>query len=338
MILRSLKSGLLLAAISGIFLVVSCTSNRNGSNLPRSIGNTSEVLVVLQNQEQWDGTVGQVIRQYMEQEQYGMPQVEPLFKLSHIAVSNFSDLFKKHRNILIVEIDPSLASPSMEVFNDLWSSPQRIFKIKSPSNAQFGELFAKNEESVVQNFGEAERQRIMEVFNPTIKNDVSEEVLKKFRLNLGVPSGFYVAKSTEGFMWLRKEVPDYSQGIFIVSEPYHAEAQFSTESITARTNRELRKNVPGSVDGSYMIVDTTFMPPKALQVTNYPFKFAIETRGMWNVANDFMGGPFVSYTFTDQGNKRIITLVGYVYYPNHTKRDLLRQMEAILYSVTPVKE
>jgi hypothetical protein len=338
MVLRSIHSGLLLALLSGLILVTSCTSNRNGSNLPRSIGNTSEVLVVLQNQEQWDGPVGQTIRKYMEQEQYGMPQVEPLFKLSHVTVSNFSDLFKKHRNLLIVEIDPTLDKSSIEVLTDLWASPQRIFNIKCPSNSDFSELFAENEELIIQNIGEAERQRIMEVFNPTIKNDVSEQVLKTFNLRLGVPSGFYVAKSMDGFMWLRKEVPDYSQGIFIISEPYQAEAQFSTASITARTNRELQKNVPGSSEGSFMIIDTTFLPPKALQITNYPFEYAIETRGMWNVANDFMGGPFVSYTFTDKGNQRIITLVGYVYYPNHTKRDLMRQMEAILYSVSPAKE
>ncbi len=338
MVQKSVNTGFVMAMAFGIlFAWSSCTSHHKGSNLPRSIGNTSEVLVVLQNQEQWDSQIGQVIRKYMEQEQYGMPQVEPLFKLSHIGVSNFSDLFKKHRNILIVGIDPSLTESTMEVKNDLWAAPQRIFSIKSPNVSSFEQLFADNEELIVQNFGEAERQRIMEVFNPTTKNDVSEAVLKTFNLRLSVPSGFYIAKSVNGFMWLRKEVPDYSQGILIISEPYLAEAQFSVESITARTAREMKINVPGSSDGSFMIIDTTYVPPVGKQVTNFPFEYAIETRGMWNVANDFMGGPYVSYTFTDSKHEHIITLVGYVYYPNHPKRDLLRQVEAILYTASPVK-
>ncbi len=56
-------------------------------------------------------------------------------------------------------------------------------------------------------------------------------------------------------------------------------------------------------------------------------------RGVWNVEHDFMGGPFVSYTFVDPGNNQIVTIYGYVYHPNKKKRNLLRQVEAILYSV-----
>lgn len=313
----------------------SCTDSKNASNLPRSVGNTSEVLVVLQNQLQWDDQVGQGIKKYLAQEQYGMPQVEPLFKLSHVTVANFSDLFKKHRNLLIVEIDPALTEPSMEVFNDKWASPQRIFIIKSPTATEFSKLIKDNQQLIIDNFGEAERERIMQVFNPTTRNDATDAVYKMFDLKMGIPSGFYVAKSVDGFMWLRKEVIEYSQGIFIITAPYKAEAQFSLESIVARTNRALQQYVPGSSDDSYMIIDNTFVLPKATQVTNFPFEFTIETRGMWNVANDFMGGPFVSYTFVNQNNNQIVTLMGYIYYPNKPKRDLLRQLEAVLYSATP---
>lgn len=338
MVLRRLRFLLTFSIISTLVLSFSaCTPTTNKSNLPRSIGNTSEVLVILQNQEQWDGQIGQVIKKYLEKEQYGLPQVEPLFKLSHITIANFSDLFKKHRNLLIVEIDPSLAEPKMEVFNNLWASPQRIFKIKCPNNGTFVELFNKNEQTIIHNFGEAERARIMEVFNPTSKNDVSEAVLKTFQLNMNIPAGFYMAKSVDDFMWIRKEVTEYSQGIIIVSDPYESEAQFSLESIVARINRNIQQHVPGDSEGSYMVIDETYVLPQATQVTDFPADYTVETRGMWNVANDFMGGPFVSYTFTDKNNQHIITLMGYVYYPNQKKRDLLRQVESILYSATPLK-
>jgi PAS domain S-box-containing protein len=47
---------------------------------------------------------------------------------------------------------------------------------------------------------------------------------------------------------------------------------------------------------------------------------------------DFMGGPFVSYTFLDPKYKRIVTIDGYVYFPGQDKKNLLRQVEAIIYS------
>ncbi|MCF8347788.1 MAG: DUF4837 family protein [Bacteroidales bacterium] len=317
-----------------LFLMTSvqCTRKSGKSNLPRSIGNTSEVMVVLQNQEQWDGIVGQTIREVLGKEQYGLPQVEPLFKLSHIPVTNFSDLFKKHRNILIVELKPDATESKMEIFSDQWASPQRIFRITSQNASSFSELFFAHSDEIIQAFGEAERQRIMEVFNPTSNNDASEAIFKKYGMVVNVPSGFYMAKSVDGFMWLRKEVPDYSQGIVIISEPYVSEKQFNPESIIARTNRELMQHVPGSSEGSFMIIDSVHVLPVTSQVTNFPFEYTIEMRGMWNVANDFMGGPFVSYTFTGNNNQTIYTLFGYVYYPNQPKRDLLRQVEAILYS------
>jgi hypothetical protein len=51
------------------------------------------------------------------------------------------------------------------------------------------------------------------------------------------------------------------------------------------------------------------------------------------VENDFMGGPFVSYTFVDEKRNRVVTLDGYVYAPNAPKRDLMIQLESIMYSM-----
>ena len=47
-----------------------------------------------------------------------------------------------------------------------------------------------------------------------------------------------------------------------------------------------------------------------------------------------MGGPFVSYTLLDTVYNRVVTLDGFLYAPSDPKRDLLRQVEAILKSLT----
>jgi len=61
--------------------------------------------------------------------------------------------------------------------------------------------------------------------------------------------------------------------------------------------------------------------------------FAVETRGLWRVENDFMGGPFVSYTFVDEKQARLITIDGFTYAPKQKKAPLVRELEAILWSV-----
>jgi hypothetical protein len=46
-----------------------------------------------------------------------------------------------------------------------------------------------------------------------------------------------------------------------------------------------------------------------------------------------MGGPFISLVQLDEKRNKIITVDGFVFAPAHKKRELIRQMEAILYSL-----
>ncbi len=326
----------LLKAIIALLVVItisSCDDNIKRSGLPRSIGNTSEVLVVLQNEQQWDNIVGQAIKRNLAQDQYGLTQVEPIFDLAHITINNFSDMFKKHRNILIVNIDKKATETKVEKFTNKWSDPQRIIRITSPSASIFADELEQYTDGIISDYSEAERSRILSVFRPSSKNKVLKAVRDKFKLDITIPQGFYVAKTEPGFMWIRKEVTDFSQGIIIISEPYINEEQFSTNSIVARTNRDLKLYIPGEAKGSYMAITEDYVPTIAKQIDDFASEYTIEVRGVWNVEHDFMGGPFVSYTFVDDNTDQIITIYGYVYHPNKKKRNLLRQLEAIIYSV-----
>ena len=73
--------------------------------------------------------------------------------------------------------------------------------------------------------------------------------------------------------------------------------------------------------------------PAFMNVLNLKNNYTIEIRGLWNVYGDFMGDPFLSLTVLDEKRKRVITVDGYVYAPKFNKRNYLRQVEAILYSL-----
>ncbi len=325
-----------LILLSLVFLTTSC-DQKTGSTKPRSIGSTSEILVVLDNQQQWDNTIGKTIRTYFEKEQYGLNQVEPIFNVAHLGKQNFSDMFKKHRNILIVHIDPKLTKTKVESIEDLWASPQQIINIESPSNQLFSEALSENASTIIDKYNLAERKRILSVYRPSSRNKATNQLAKTFHYKMTIPSGFFVAKSEPGFMWIRKEANNYSQGILIIAEPYQDTAQFSSASIVARSNRFLQQFVPGEQDSSYMQIDEEYVDVQVKTITDFITDYAVELRGLWNVEGDFMGGPFLSYTFLDPQTNQIVTLHGYVYHPNKKKRDLLRQVESILYSTQFVK-
>ena len=60
----------------------------------------------------------------------------------------------------------------------------------------------------------------------------------------------------------------------------------------------------------------------------------METRGLWKILDgEAMGGPFVSLTRLDQVNGRVVTAEAFLYAAGQKKRNALRQIEAILYSL-----
>ena len=89
-------------------------------------------------------------------------------------------------------------------------------------------------------------------------------------------------------------------------------------------------NVPGMRDNSYMTLNKVIEP--GFRNITYRGMNMVEMRGLWEVENDYMGGPFVCHIFPDQERKNIIILNAFVYAPKYDKRKYLRQVESIIYS------
>ncbi len=326
---------LLLLAVA--FLFNSCDENNSRSNLPRSIGNTSEVLVVIRDESQWTGDIGKTLKKYLEADQYGLPQQESLFKLAHISTSSLSELFQKHHSLIFIDINKKYKKVKLTRFDNRWAKPQIIYQLSAPSNKAFDTTFAGYSKQIITGLGKVERERIMNVFNAASDIKVMQKFADKFKLKTVFPEGFYVAKSKAGFMWLKRDANKYNLGIIAISVPYKDTIQFTNASIASRIMLFMKNYVPGPTDGSYMSLDTTYVPPVSKPVSDFFVPYTIETRGMWRVEHDFMAGPYIAYTFINPVTKELTTLFGYVYKPNKDKRNLLRQIEALLYSTKAYK-
>ena len=93
----------------------------------------------------------------------------------------------------------------------------------------------------------------------------------------------------------------------------------------------MRANIPGAREGMYMTTaDSVFVDVKDINVRG---EYAFEARGLWEMEGDMMGGPFVSHARVDRPNGRVVVVEGFVYSPKGLKRDLIRKMEASLYTL-----
>ncbi|MDZ7776287.1 MAG: DUF4837 family protein [Bacteroidales bacterium] len=280
-------------------------SGKKKSNLPNSVGASSELLVVM-NEGHWKGAPGERVREFFHQNVPGLPQKEPRFHTANINVSALNKkMFKKHRNLFVVEIDNSFEETNVSNKSDVWASPQRYVRIAAPSEEAFYKAFEKYKEGMMILFHKSEIRRIQITFEAGEDITLKNNLMKTRGISLVMPRGFFIAKEKDNFLWIRKETQDYSQGLLVMFNKYKSSSQFDRKAIISRRNNITRKHIPGPSPGSYMKISTEVDP--LMEETTFMDSYAVLTRGLWDVANDFMGGPFMSYTFVDEKNARLIT-------------------------------
>ena len=300
----------------------------------RSVGGSSEILMVTQNDEQWNGQMGQAVRDFFEEEQYGLPQPEKNFKVSHINLDALNDMFKKHRNLIIAKIDKDIKNPLVETQRNWMSEPQFVIRITASSPESWVRTFETQKDGLKLLFDDNERKRFQDFFRPSTDPKIVAQLKKQFGISMNIPESYAIAVNKENFMWLRDEnQPDKSMAFLIYELPYKDTADLNLDNIIKVRDSIVKKYIPGPIDGSYMTTDKEFITPVSKALPKFPAGYAVETRGLWNVVGDFMAGPFVSYSIVDPTSSKIITAEGWVYYPNKDKRDLLRQQESILYTL-----
>ena len=318
-------------AIMAVF--TACSDKQTVERKDRSVGGTSEVLFVTQNEEQWNGQMGEAVRGFFEAEQYGLPQPEKNFRVAHINLDALNDMFQKHRNLIIGEIVPDLVNPIIEMQDDWQSAPQYAIRIKAKDAATWVKVFDNQRDEMKKHFDSNERARFMDFFRPQADPQTIQAMKNVFGCTMIIPNGYYVAVNKEHFMWLRREEADKSFGLIIYELPYKSTDALNAENLIRVCDSVTKKYVPGPVDGSYMTLDKDFIKPVFETIPDFPAGYAVEMRGLWKTEGEFMAGPFVSYTVVNPEATKIVTVEGFIYYPNKAKRDLLRQVESILWSL-----
>lgn len=315
-------------AVCTIMLSNSCKGNANKKLLPNVSGKAGDVLVVV-NKTDWEGNLGKDIRDILKQDCPFLPQKEPLYSVAYVIPSNFSQMFKIHRNILNIVIGAE-GKEGVIYRNDVWAYPQTVIQINAKSAESADSIFMDNHENILEAIEQAERNRIIANAIKFEASGLADSVATLTGGYLHFPTGFILRKKNADFMWIADEKQFVNQAIFIYKYPAEKQDNFTVENIIKHRNEIMKANVPGMFENTYMTTSEFFMPSvKFMKYNNINFA---ETRGFWEVENDYMGGPFVSHSFYSQDGKSIIVIESFVYAPKYDKRQYLRQVEALLYS------
>lgn len=320
------KSALLLAAALGL---AGC-ARRSGSLLPNVSGKAGEVIVVM-DMAGWEGTLGDEVRNVLSADFPYLPQREPLYSIVNLSPGGFADMFKIHRNILLFNIKNDVLQDRVVYQANVWAYPQCVIRLDAQSEESALTLFRDRKEEILAALAQAERERVIENCRRYEERPIAEAVRRMAGGSPHFPTGYRLVKQTDDFLWIQDKKQYVTQGVFVYKYPVEGDEEpFSEAQLIRHRNETLKDNVPGMRDNSWMTT-SSYLDPSVRFVDYKGRKFA-ETRGLWDVHNDYMGGPFVSHSFYSPDGKEIITVEAFVYAPKFDKRQYLRQAEAILYS------
>ncbi|WP_445749049.1 DUF4837 family protein [Polaribacter sp.] len=319
----------LFIAITSI-LLISCTGN-DKYVLKDSIGSINKVMVVAKVSD-WTGDIGQEIRTSFGELMVGLPQPEPILTLSQVAPSGFSTMMKAHRNLLIISESDN---EGFSVRNNVFAQPQTIVYVQGKDDETIIKLLQKHKNDIKKIFIDADIKFTQRIFEKDKLAENQFKTIKNLGISITIPTTFKLVDDTGEFLWLRQHLlsgiaKTGSNNILVYSIPLENEETVA-ENIVAVRDSIGKKYIPGSFEGMYMITEAAYTP-FTFDAT-IDGKKAYETRGKWEVKDDFMAGPFLNYSIIDKKNNRVVVFEGFTYAPSVNKRAFVFELEAIAKSI-----
>lgn len=338
-----------------LFTGCSSSSERSSGLLPPASGKPGEMIVVADS-AQWKGAVGDAIRATFGQEVSGINRPEKMFKMNRVQPSKMTRILRTVKNLLfVVTLDSnspasrrirsyfseeSLQRIRMEsdlyvlVSEDEFAKGQQVMYLFGQTEQQLIDHIEENRENLVQLFNQAEEKRLTSsLFKGKRSAGITKTLRETHNCSMDVPFGYQLAVSEPGFLWMRQINDTNDKNIFVSYIPYTSESLFTKDGLIAYRDSVAQQQLFGDPDRpeSFVLTETTvpFIPVEIGQV-NFNGKYAQNLSGLWRTNNMSMGGPFTGYALVDQQMGRFYYIEGFVFSPDKSQRELMREMRVIL--------
>lgn len=315
---------------SVILAVIMVLPSCNRFTTPTSSGRPYEVLVVIDDQ-MWQRPAGRALFDVLDTDIPGLPQPERSFHISQTSPQRLNRILNIFRNIIEVDIDPKQYTQTKYKYaRDVYSSPQVIMIIQSPSEEEFAKFVKAHSQVIIDFFVKVEMNRLINELEKKHSTVTAELAKSMFDCELWAPSEIKSYKKGKNFFWTSSNGATSMVNICMYSYPYEGPQTFNKQYVLAKRDSVMKVNIPGSKPYMYMATDTmcTFVRPITVRG-----QYAMEIRGLWEMENDGMGGPFVSHSRVDTTRNIVVVVEGFVFAPEKMKRGLIRRVEGSLYTL-----
>lgn len=334
----------LFLAICFVF-VQACCKDGKSSRLPESIGQPYEVVL--------EGDTNRIVTAILQESVPDMPQPEPMFNIIQVRKGKLTSLYQTVRNRVVVDVDKRNRDFEVKISKDVNAAPQVIIRIKAQTVEQLKSRL--DGMRLRQILDESELKHLASVIRQNVEKQ--KEVKRLFGIDMRIPLDMDASKKAKDFVWYSNNTNSGMKNLLVFKinssekTPSARENHSSRENLSAGGNLSsketssgteeypsngislsladkvqidsvLQKNMLGETDEMYMVI------PR------------LGERGLWEMEGDAMGGPYVMKIIRRQKNGKIsgrkneiIVVIGFVYAPEMKKRNLIKQLEAVLTTI-----
>ena len=311
-------------------------------------------IVVVSDEEDWNTMIGDTFQYYFASAFPIMPQPEPFFDLRHFSVEqlNAEPLRKQLRTyVVLVNLDDSESATTKMVRKDLGEDrflknrkdgllKSSVGKDKWARNQIVIYLMGRSEDELVKNIKESfsavakrinihdEDQLKAKIYSSNVNLGLSKEIKEKYGIDLSLPADYKTVMSKDNFTWFRKDTKDATLNLIIKKIAYQDPKDLTTENILSLAT-DFGLNVDPTNENNNLLINDEDLP-----IMEYTRKiddnYTLEVRGIWEMSEDFVGGPFVSYLIHNEKEGTLLNAFTFVFAPGKEKRDLVQQLDYLV--------
>ena len=316
-----------------MLLVVGCRVESSPET--RSTAGKDYQVVVLCDNDIWEGDVADAVCELLEEDIPGLVRPQGYFDIVKQVPSNEATEFdKKYGIVLSVKISPSNEAPSYKVATNTYAQPQIIITIEAPTPTQAVEFIKANTEELREVMIASEREEYLKGAKRKPAKQLMEDFTQATGYTMLIPANFSKANpADETLTWYIRDYKNKAQYIFTFNTEYNAEAgvQSVSADIVNAINAKFNTIASKDVNGSRMQINTyRDIVADIVEVNNHKL---LELRGCWEVSTDYMGGSFTAYTIFDPATSTATVIVFALYAPEDSQRNLMHQLEDLIYTL-----
>jgi len=297
-----------------LLLIGGCTKT-----LPYAVGGRDTIVFVAPKDEQ---NLYEYIKPYLEKDLF-LPSRESVFR---VIVVNGSQLeqFKFWRHILLAGwkntyldtiLNAKVDSAGIFYAKDPWTIHQYMVAVYGNNEISVERLLRNNGKHIFQIFRNFARKEIEEaLYRDGYQKEKTNMMLKRYGFSVNIPLGFQVSvKGTNIISYIRH----YPDRLFTI----YFEEGMKDWNPEKKRNEIFKEYFDGdSVLPQYShLKDTIFLRRKAKKI-----------EGIWENTKLVMGGPFFSYTFSDEKFNRTYFIDCHIFSPEKKKWPYLDELNAII--------